>query len=326
MKKDFEKLVYYAVKAPSGHNTQPWKFEVEDDRILILPDFERSLPIVDPDNHALFISLGCAAENLIIAAEHFGYIAELKAITTGQGHIEVLLKKDLQPNENPLFEQIEKRQSTRNKYSGEPIPAEHLTLLLKAAEMDNVKCRIITQKEEIEPIIALVKEGCTGQFENPAFVEELAHWIRFNKGIAIEKNDGLSSAVTGNPNVPEWLGKFIMGITISSKKEAKKCEELIRSSSALVVFIGHRDDKESWMNVGRSFERFALMATSLGINNAHENMPCEERPVREKLTRLLKLAGEEQPLLLLRIGYSFIMPYSYRRPVKDVMVKVNELV
>jgi len=73
MKAPYEELIQNAIKAPSGHNTQPWKFRVAENAIIIYPDYERTLPVVDSDNHALFISLGCALENLIIAAQHFGF-------------------------------------------------------------------------------------------------------------------------------------------------------------------------------------------------------------------------------------------------------------
>ena len=69
---DFIYMMEQAVKAPSGHNTQPWLFRVQKDRIQILPDMSKSLPAVDPDNRELFISLGCATENLCIAAEAKG--------------------------------------------------------------------------------------------------------------------------------------------------------------------------------------------------------------------------------------------------------------
>ncbi len=61
-----------AIKAPSGHNTQPWKFKTTANVITIFPDYERALPIVDADNYALLISLGCALENIVITAAHFG--------------------------------------------------------------------------------------------------------------------------------------------------------------------------------------------------------------------------------------------------------------
>jgi hypothetical protein len=67
--RDYVTLVRYATLATSSHNTQPWKFKLEPGRIVILPDLARRCPEVDPDDHHLYGSLGCAAENLLLAAQ-----------------------------------------------------------------------------------------------------------------------------------------------------------------------------------------------------------------------------------------------------------------
>lgn len=61
-------LIRFATLAANSHNTQAWKFRAGDSRIDIPPDPARRTPAVDPDDHHLFASLGCAAENLSIAA------------------------------------------------------------------------------------------------------------------------------------------------------------------------------------------------------------------------------------------------------------------
>ena len=61
-------LVRFATLAANSHNTQPWIFSARGDEIAIAPDFRRRCPVVDPDDHHLFASLGCAAENLVQAA------------------------------------------------------------------------------------------------------------------------------------------------------------------------------------------------------------------------------------------------------------------
>src|ERR1700724_1574368 len=53
-------LVRYATLAPSSHNTQCWKFRIQERSITIEPDFSRRCPVVDPDDHHLFVSLGCS--------------------------------------------------------------------------------------------------------------------------------------------------------------------------------------------------------------------------------------------------------------------------
>ena len=67
-----QELVRCATLAPNGHNTQPWLFELAQDRISIRPDFSRRTPVVDPDDHHVWVSLGCAAENMVIAAAALG--------------------------------------------------------------------------------------------------------------------------------------------------------------------------------------------------------------------------------------------------------------
>ena len=70
-------LVRYATLAASSHNTQCWKFKIAANGIVILPDFSRRCPAVDPDNHHLFVSLGAATENLVQAALANGLQAEV---------------------------------------------------------------------------------------------------------------------------------------------------------------------------------------------------------------------------------------------------------
>jgi nitroreductase len=104
---DFKEIIRYATMAPSGHNTQPWLFSINKNRMTIIPDYSRRLPVVDPDDHALFISLGCALENLIIAAQHFGFQSSITYDLNEEKSeaIHVVLKSS-DSSDNTLFEAI----------------------------------------------------------------------------------------------------------------------------------------------------------------------------------------------------------------------------
>lgn len=67
-------LIRYALLAPSSHNTQPWQFRIADDRVDVFMDEGRWLKVADKDQRELHISIGCALENLLIAAKHFGLV------------------------------------------------------------------------------------------------------------------------------------------------------------------------------------------------------------------------------------------------------------
>jgi hypothetical protein len=233
MNKTIESILQKTIKAPSGHNTQPWKFDVTENCITIFPDYERALPVVDADNHALFISLGCALENLVIAAAHFGYgtTIEMHLENEGKENIKVKLQPAIVKSDGKLYDYIDIRQATRNKYNGDDIPLADSEKLQMAAVQEDVESILITDRNEINTFIELVKEGNIRQFSNPLFLKELIHWIRFNKNEAMQKGDGLYGAATGNPSVPAWFGKLFMKLTASPKMEAEKWDDLIHSSS-----------------------------------------------------------------------------------------------
>lgn len=87
-----KEIIRYATLAPSGHNTQCWRFRIEDHSIAILPDLSRRTPVVDPDDHHLFVSLGCAAENLVQAARAFGFMGNAEFSPATGGEITVALE------------------------------------------------------------------------------------------------------------------------------------------------------------------------------------------------------------------------------------------
>ncbi len=68
-------LVRGATLAANSHNTQAWRFALAESAITIVPDFARRTPVVDPDDHHVFASLGAAVENIVQAAPIFGLTA-----------------------------------------------------------------------------------------------------------------------------------------------------------------------------------------------------------------------------------------------------------
>lgn len=97
----FRAIIEAATRAPSGHNSQPWLFTINsEDHITLAPDFTRRLPAVDADNRELFISLGCATENLYLAAAHFGYTAQ--AHLADNHAIHITLHKQPETQKQPV--------------------------------------------------------------------------------------------------------------------------------------------------------------------------------------------------------------------------------
>lgn len=311
-------LVRYATLAPSSHNTQCWRFKLGDNSITILPDLQRRCPVVDPDDHHLFVSLGCATENLVQAAAAQGLHAQVSFVTGAQDAVEISLTPSA-PQPSALFAAITQRQSSRVEYDGKPLANSELALLSDAASDPQVQLRLLTDKSAMDNVLAYVTQGNSAQLRDPAFVDELKHWIRFNEAEAIRTGDGLFSATTGNPTVPRWLGSPLFSLFLSEKSENDKYAKQVRSSAGIAVFITEQDDKAHWFAAGRAFERFALQATALGIRTAHLNQPVEVATLRPQFANYLGLQ-QGRPNLVIRFGHGPIMPKSLRRSVATVLV------
>lgn len=311
-------LVRYATLAPSSHNTQCWKFRMGEETVSILPDFQRRCPVVDPDDHHLFVSLGCAAENLILAAAANGFRGEATFNVGGDESVNIALDA-AKPIVSPLFEAIPFRQSTRGEFDGKPIFSEDLKLLEEAGSGNGVRVHLLTEQKAMEQVLEFVIQGNTAQMRDRAFVQELKDWVRFNGAHAARTGDGLFSGSSGNPSVPVWLGKRMFDLFFTEDAENDKYARHIRSSAGVAVFVSERDTKFSWFETGRAFERFALQATVLGIRHAHLNQPVEVASIRPQFAKSIGIASG-RPDLVIRFGRGPEMPRSLRRPIETVML------
>lgn len=312
-------LIRFATLAPNSHNTQPWRFRPGTDHVDVLPDFTRRTPVVDPDDHHLYVTLGCAAENLAIAADARGRRAEVIGLPDdGEGTgVRVTLGHG-PARDTALCAAIPERQSTKSDYDGTPLSPEELAALTRAAELPGVQVAWITERERIEEALAWVLAGNDAQMDDPAFVRELKHWIRYNPGAALASGDGMLGACSGNPSAPDWIGPFLFTLAFRKGTERAKLSRQLRSSAGLVVFAADEETPEGWIRVGRAFERFALQGTALGIRHAHVNMPVEVPRLRPRFAEWLGMPGR-RPDLVIRFGRAAPMPYSIRRPLEDVI-------
>jgi hypothetical protein len=310
-------LVRYATLAANGHNTQPWKFAIKENAIEIHPDYTRRLPVVDPNDRELWISLGCALENLLVAARTVGYAPEV-TYPDAADFIHIRLKADT-PQGSPLFDAIPLRQNTRSEYDGQPVKITDLDQVQALPLEPGIVLHFVTNPTDLETVLEYVNRGNLSQYADKAFVDELIYWLRFNKKQALASLDGLYSRCSGNPQVPRWLGRmFVAGI--KPQQQADADAKKLHSSPGAVVVASGSDDKTAWVHTGQVYERMALKMTALNIKSAFLNQPIEVQDLRSQFQSAMGL-GASLPQLLVRFGYADAMPRSLRRPIEQVLVQ-----
>lgn len=316
---DFLFMVEQAIKAPSGHNTQPWLFKINDSSIEIHPNLDKSLSIVDFDNRELFISLGCATENICISASYKGY--ETHVSSNDEGVITINMTQCNSINSNPLFKQIAIRQTNRSIYNGNDIPIDTIEILRAIPVEPGVNVHFYkSYTPKFDSISTYIYRGNTIQMQDKAFKDELRNWMRYNKKHQNETNDGLSYAVFGAPNLPKFIVKPIMSKAVNGKSQNKGDRERLQSASHVVLFTTLNNTTEEWINTGRTLERFLLKSTEMGIVHSYFNQPNEIRELAVQMTESLNIQGE-YPTILIRLGYGEKMPYSKRKDIGDVIIK-----
>lgn len=307
-------LVRFATLAANSHNTQPWIFSARGDEIAIAPDFRRRCPAVDPDDHHLFVSLGCAAENLILAASALGW----RASSIVDGERIVIALEEAPPAASALADAIAVRQCTRAVFDGRPAAPEILHQLETACREPGVAAIVMTDRGAIKKVTDYVLEGNSAQMRDQAFMRELVSWMRFNETDALATMDGLFSRVSGNPSLPAWVARPLLKLFFTEDGENKKYRDELDSSAGVVVLAADRSDKAHWVAVGRACQRFGLQATALGLKYSFVNQPVEVTALRPQFATSLGL-GERRPDIVMRFGTGPDLPRSLRRPPELVM-------
>ncbi len=306
-------LVHYATLAANGHNTQPWRFTLAEREIALTPDFGRRTPVVDPDDHHLYASLGCAAENLDTAARASG-------LRTAVDFAAERIAIGLEPapaQAGARFAAIPRRMSVRADYDGAPAPATDLRALAAAGGAD-ADIALLTEPAAMERMLELVVAGNTAQMADPAFVAELKHWLRFNRVEAARTRDGLYTGASGNPVMPGWIADAFFESGFKAEAENDKYAGHVRSSAGLAVIAAHEDSPAGWFAAGRACQRFALEAAARGLKTAFLNQPVEVARFRPDVAALAGFPGR-RPDLVMRFGRGPDLPRSLRRPPEAVI-------
>jgi len=312
-----EFLLRYAVLAPSGHNSQPWTFRIVADGIEIHPDYTRRLPVSDPTDRELLLSIGAAITNLRVAAAHFGFDSTVLYESTETPDLPVALvtlRETSDPDEKlrHLFGAITKRHTLRNDFESREIEPETLDRLCGIVESSE-SLRFVLPQERARAS-ELVEEADKRLMADDRWREELSEWVRPNETSA---GDGMTGDAFGIPGPLSAFAPWLIRSFDLGETRGHRDREMVEHAAGLIVVIGD-DDRTSLLRAGEALEYLLLSLTSLGVQYAFINQAIEVPDIRRELWKLIRTP--KAPQLMLRIGYTSArqrpMP---RRPVEHAI-------
>lgn len=306
-------LIEQAVRAPSSHNTQPWRFRVNEDAIDLLADRTRALPVNDPYDRELTISCGAALMNLRVAAAHADLRVSVEAFPSAEepdwlARVALVGRSGASAAEAGLFGSIARRRTYRKRFADRPLDADTLRQLAEAASAERARLRAIDAESDRHAVADLVSAGDARQWANPSWRRELAAWMH-----ARRRGDGLAVPGLAVPVAQLVVRTFDMGGGIGAKDR-----ELAEASPLLAVLETTGDEAPDWLAAGQALERVLLTACQLGLQASYLNQPIQEAALRPRLREIVGSTGF--PQVLLRFGYpAEDVPAAPRREVADVI-------
>lgn len=312
-------LVHYAVLAPSGHNSQPWLFDVVDDTLELWADRNRALPVVDPDDRELVISCGAALANVRVALRHFGYEGSVE-ILPQPGDDDLLARVRLGDPATPTgddqaaFAAIPRRRTNRRIYDDRPVPDEVLAQLEADARCEGAWLHVVHGDDARLAVGDLVAEADHLQWADRRFRREIASWIHPNRSA---RRSGMRGYALGLKDLQSHTGPFVMRTFDLGKGKAARDRQIAQGSPVLAVLGTDGDTQADWIATGQALERVLLRARTHDVWGAFLNQPVEMPEVRPRLAGALGRNGF--PQLVLRMGYGPEPRLEPRRPAIEVM-------
>jgi nitroreductase len=338
-------LVRAAILAASPHNTQPWLFKITSSRIELYLDTARNVGALDPYLREEHIGIGCALENLMLAAAANGYAAtltlvpgKLKPIGTDP-RPNLVARVDLAASkreESELYETIPRRHTNRSPYQPEkPIPPRFMDELGSLGKDEaGVRLFLLTSAADRKKFTAISSAANTELYSDLEVERSSERWVRTKWGDVQKYRDGLTIDAFGLAPIAAAVSKIMplsMFKRIASRTQKTAYSELMLSAP-LIGVIGVRDryDQEDSIRAGRIWQRLHLLATARGLaarpsNEAVEMIDHERSRGKEprQAGLLAGILGDAtwQPTFVFYMGYPMrIAPASPRRPIGDVVL------
>ena len=336
-------LVSAAILAASPHNTQPWRFRVTDSQIELYADVERNTGALDPFLRELHLGLGCALENLMLAAKVEGYQATL---TTVPGKLqappqnpvpELVARIELAPGakeSSELHDAIPRRHTNRAPYNQKAIPADVLNTIAHLAESEaGVKTFLFVEPGQRDKIVTLIADANEIVYSDSRVREGSDRWIRLRWSEIQRYHDGLTMDAMTLPPTTTTIAKMIPEAMLrkAAVQTRDMYSDLLRATPVFGTIAVHdRYDRERSLRAGRVWQRTHLWLTAHNLVARPVNEMVElvdyERMLNQEpraAGQLAELTGDSswQPTFMFRMGYP-IRPAlaSPRRGVQEVLL------
>ena len=315
---DLAAVVELARRAPSVHNTQPWRFAVADRALTLSRDEGRRLPVLDPDARQATISCGAAVHLARLGFRLQGLDAAVELMRADDGHLDVRLVgtpgQAPTPAEEALAAAAERRHTQRGPFDPAPVTDAEAAAMRLAVQREGGWVRFLDTPEAQVPLAVLLAAADAEQRDDPAMLAELSTWSHRPAG----SGDGVPAEAAAAGRQPRASDLTLRTFAPSDADVADVADAPPRAERPLVVVIGTAGDTPAdWLAAGQALSALLLTAAVDGIQASPLGQVLDQPWARRRLAGELGVVGH--PQMVLRLGHAAPGPASPRRPVDELL-------
>ncbi len=309
--------------APSGHNTQPWRFTWNSNELTVGWEAERDLTAGDPGGRYLLTSLGAAVESFALAAAERGVEARFHARFDRElrmaGVLEAVQRRGRSAC-GELAAMIPRRKTTRLPFEPARPGSVHLGGLQRVADCGGLQLRFTADPGHIRSLAETVAAGTERNLSAASVATEFCRWLRFPGD---QRPDGLSATAL-EYNALETLAARVLlrpralragHYTGLNRRMAATQARLALATPIFGLLTAAASDPAALIQAGRIMQRVWLEATRHGLR-VHPMTAGIDYP--DLTTTTLAIFGADQrelPVLCFRVGYGPSGNWARKRPI-----------
>jgi tRNA threonylcarbamoyladenosine dehydratase len=330
-----DRLLYYACRAPSPHNAQGWRIEVDGGNFRVSRDPARQvLRELDPQGRESDLACGAVVTNLCVSGRAFGFEPEVRWRPADGVAADVTLRPaPVPPDETAQarLRALRRRAMNRSPYRADPVPGSVIDGLAATAKRLGFTLSVLTDRPGIDRMAAVAARAGVMKLTHEPTQAELHALMRFSPRAAARHRDGLDlelfftpavaariAAVATHPRVLGTLERFRVAEALARDTE----EAPLRSAPALCLLYADSLDGGTFLRGGACFEEIALDVTEAGLALAlhsaaievglshpdppHPSVPSDWRAgtaeVRRELLQTFGAAPQARPIAFFRLG------------------------
>ncbi|MFD4356666.1 Acg family FMN-binding oxidoreductase [Nocardia sp. NPDC058518] len=287
-----------AVRAPSVHNTQPWRWRIRPGGVDLFADFGRQVSATDPKARALVVSCGAALHHLEVAFAMLGWQADIDRMPDPDrpDHLATMEFTPRSPTDLDirLAAAIHLRQSDRRRYPGLPVASHDLRAVSRCAARFGAAARHVPDLL-LSHLAAPMRRAAARHATDTNYLAELEQW------------SGCHGAPAGVParNAPAARASDELPVRAFAETELSEYTDEPDSAHWLVVCTP-RDNRLSQLRAGQATSAMLLQATHRGLATSLQSEPLGMVDLRDQI-RTTVLQECAYPHVMIRVG---VMPHA----------------